>query len=63
MLYSDAETAWLDRRAELMRERTGWPLPAARSEATAEMIGMRERPACRVMDLTARRRGSEPGHV
>jgi hypothetical protein len=34
VLYSDSEHAWLTHRAELA-ERTGWPLPIARSGADA----------------------------
>ena len=37
MLYSDSETAWLNRRAEKISEERGWPLPIARSEAGAEL--------------------------
>lgn len=56
MIYSESETAWLDRRALEVQARTGWPLPIARSEAAAEMVRMRERPTCPVIKLAARRR-------
>jgi hypothetical protein len=55
MIYSESETAWLDWRAELIAERTDWPLPIARSEAAAEMVRMRTRPACKVVALAERR--------
>jgi hypothetical protein len=45
----------LDLRAEKIAEERGWPLPIARSEAAAEMVRMRERPACKVVVLAERR--------
>lgn len=56
MIYSDNETFWLNRRAQLIAERTGWPLPIARSEAGAELVRMRQRPACEVVVLAERQR-------
>jgi predicted NAD/FAD-binding protein len=54
MLYSESERAWLDRRAVEVAERTGWPEPIARSEAAAEMVRMRQRPACKVLEFAKR---------
>jgi hypothetical protein len=54
MIYRESESAWLDRRAELIAERTGWPLPIARSEAAAELVRTRARPACKVTALAER---------
>jgi hypothetical protein len=51
MLYSDSEKVWLDWRAEKISERTGWPEPIAWSEAAAELVRMRQRPACKVLVL------------
>src|SRR5690606_31854628 len=54
MLYSESETAWLNCRAEKIARARGWPLPIARSEAAAEMVRMRQRPACKVIMLAER---------
>lgn len=55
MLYSESEMAWLDRRAVEVAEPTGWPVPIARSEAAAELVRMRQRPAGRVVFAERRR--------
>lgn len=61
MLYSESEHAWLDRRALLIAKRTGWALPIARSEAAAEMVRLRERPACPILQFAAPRGGVNDG--
>jgi hypothetical protein len=37
MIYTDAQHAWLDRRAKEIAEERDWPFHVARSEAMAEM--------------------------
>jgi len=54
MLYSDSERAWLDRRALLIRERTGWSLPLAHSEAAVELARSRKRPVCKILPFRRR---------
>lgn len=49
MLYSDSETAWLDRRAAKIAEGRDWPLPIARSEAEAELVRMQSRKSAVVL--------------
>lgn len=41
MIYSESESAWLNRRADKIVDERGWPLPIARSEAEAELTRTR----------------------
>lgn len=54
MLYSESETAWLNRRAENISKELGWPLPIARSEACAELVRMRTRESAVVLQFRPR---------
>jgi hypothetical protein len=61
MLLTDAELAWLDRRAEMICRERAMALVNARPAAMAELVRLIKRPKAGVIDLERRRRHSGAG--
>jgi hypothetical protein len=52
MYDSPDDKGWIERQAKQIAQKTGWPLPIAKSEAMAEFVRIQQKPRASVVAIS-----------